>query len=357
MAVLERKSNPNPLQNSLASDLVSRRSGEKTYNEERSKLSYLVTGATGFVGAALCHKLRESGASVKVAYRQSGGLPHFSPGVTPVAIGPIGPECKLSEALHRVDTVLHLAARAHVMREIATDPIAEFRAVNTLGTETLARQAANSGVRRFVYVSSIKVNGENTPFGTSFTEADPHRPRDPYGISKSEAELALHRVTRETGMEIVIVRPPLVYGPGVKGNFLAMLKILHRGIPLPFGAIVNRRSLVYVENLVDALVLCATHPAAANNTYLVSDGDDVSTTELLRMLSQALGVPVWLIPVPPSFLTLGGAVLGKAAAFKRLLCSLVVDSSKIRRELGWKPPVGFQEGLQRTAEWFKSNHV
>jgi nucleoside-diphosphate-sugar epimerase len=315
-----------------------------------------VTGATGFVGAALCHKLHESGASVKAAYRQSGGSPHFSWGVTPVPIGPIGPECKLSEVLQGVDTVLHLAARAHVMREIATDPIAEFRAVNTIGTETLARQAADVGVRRFVYLSSIKVNGENTAVDTSFTEADPHRPRDPYGISKSEAELALHRVARETGMEIVIVRPPLVYGPGVKGNFLTMLRALRRGIPMPFGAVANRRSLVYLENLADALVLCATHPAATGETYLVSDGEDISTPELLRKLCEPLGIPLWLLPVPASVLRIGGTILGKSGAIERLLGSFIVDSGKIRRELGWTPPFTLTEGLQKTAEWFKGNH-
>lgn len=319
--------------------------------------SCLVTGATGFVGMALCRKLHESGVSVKAAYRRRGGVPNFPPEVTPIAIGSIGPEDQFVGVLNKVDTVLHLAARVHVMKDAATDPLAAFRVLNTLGTEVLARQAAAAGVRRFVYVSSIKVNGERTPTNIAFTEFDPHLPRDPYGISKSEAELALHRVTRETGMEIVIVRPPLVYGPGVKGNFERMLQALRRGLPLPLGAIDNRRSLVYVENLVDALVLCANHPAAANNTYLVSDGEDLSTPDLLRKLAEALATSARLFPAPRSFLRLGGAILGKTEVVERLLDSLLVDSGKIRRELGWRPPFTLTEGLQKTAEWFKSNHV
>lgn len=271
--------------------------------------SCLVTGATGFVGAELCRKLHQSGIFVKAAYRPHGSVPNFPLGVTPVAIGSIGPESQFAGVLDKVDTVLHLAARVHVMKDTDKDPLAAFRNLNTLGTETLARQAAAAGVRRFVYVSSIKVNGERTPTGIAFTEFDLHLPRDPYGISKSEAEQALHRVAGETGMEIVIVRPPLVYGQGVKGNFAKMLQALHQGLPLPLGTIDNLRSLVYVENLVDALVLCANHPAAANNTYLVSDGEDVSTPELLRKLAEALDTSVRLFPMPRSFLRLGGRYL------------------------------------------------
>jgi nucleoside-diphosphate-sugar epimerase len=319
--------------------------------------SCMVTGATGFVGAALCRKLHESGVFVKAAYRRSGSVPNFPLEVTPVAIGSIGPESQFSRVLDKVDTVLHLAARVHVMKDTDKEPLAAFRNLNTFGTETLARQAAAAGVRRFVYVSSIKVNGESTSTDIAFTEFDPHLPRDPYGISKSEAELALHRVTGETGMEIVIVRPPLVYGPGVKGNFERMLQALRRGLPLPLGTIDNRRSLVYVENLVDALVLCANHPAAANNTYLVSDDEDVSTPELLRKLAEALGTSARLFPAPRSFLRLGGAIFGKTEVVERLLDSLLVDSGKIKRELGWTPPFTLTEGLKKTAEWFKSNHA
>ena len=314
--------------------------------------SCFVTGATGVVGLALCRALLGSGASVRAAYRRSDGVPRLPPEVTPVAIRSIGPDSQWKEALNGVDTVLHLAARVHIMKDSAADPLVAFRAMNTLGTENLARQAAAAGVRRFVFVSSVKVNGESTPSDAGFTEADPHRPRDPYGISKSEAELALQRVSRETGLEVVIVRPPLVYGPCVKGNFLSVLKVLRRGLPLPLASVVNRRSLVYLGNLVDALILCARHPAAANQTYLVSDGEDVSTPDLLRRLAQAMGVPARLLPVPEALLRVGGSLAGRSKEMGRLLGSLVVDSSKITRELGWKPPFSLNEGLQRTADWF-----
>lgn len=317
----------------------------------------LVTGASGFIGRSLCRRLLESGCRVTAPKSRASSGSGLAPGLTSVAIDSIGPETRWEEALTGTDTVMHLAARVHVMKDKAADPLAEFRAVNTFGTENLARQAAAAGVWRFVFVRSIKVNGESTASDVGFTEADPHLPRDPYGVSKSEAELALYRIASKTGMEIVIIRPPLVYGPGVKGNFLAMLKALHRGIPLPLGAIVNRRSLVYRENLVDALMLCASHPAAAGQTYLVSDGEAMSTPDLLRKLGEALNVPARLLPVPVSVLRLGGKVLGKSGAMGRLLGSLVVNSGKIRRELGWAPPFSLAQGLQQTAEWFRSNQA
>ena len=318
----------------------------------------LVTGATGFVGRALCGELLRHGHVVCAALRCVEDSTRMAlEEVETIAVGEVNAATDWRKALAGCEAVVHLAARVHVMREEATDPLAEFRAVNAFGTENLARQAAATGVRRFVCVSTIKVNGDCTPPDAAFTEADLHLPKDPYGVSKSEAELALHRVARETGMEIVIVRPPLVYGPGVKGNFLTMLKALRRGIPMPFGAVSNRRSLVYLENLADALVLCATHPAATGETYLVSDGEDISTPELLRKLCEPLGVPLRLLPVPASVLRIGGTILGKSGAFERLLGSLIVDSSKIRLELGWTPPFTLTDGLRKTAEWFKSNNV
>lgn len=256
-----------------------------------------------------------------------------------------------------VDVVTHLAARVHVMHDEASDPLEEFRKVNVAGTENLARQAAKAGVKRLVYVSSIKVNGEATREGGKFSECDMPSPQDPYGISKCEAEQVLHCVAKETGLEIVIVRPPLVYGPGVKGNFAQMLKVLARGIPLPLASVDNKRSLVYVGNLVDALILCATHPAAVGQTYLVNDGEDISTSDLLRRLSVEMGHPARLFPCPKALLKLAGLLTGRADQVERLLGSLQVDSSKIRRELGWQPPYALEQGLRVTADGYRSEHI
>jgi nucleoside-diphosphate-sugar epimerase len=255
-----------------------------------------------------------------------------------------------STALQGVDVVIHLAARVHVMTDAADDPITEFRLVNTAGTEHLARCAAASGVKRFVYVSSIKVNGEATSGNARFTEQDQPNPQDAYGVSKWEAEQVLHRVAAETGLEVVIVRPPLVYGAGVKGNFAQMLRVVALGFPLPFAGVKNKRDLVYVGNLVDALITCAMHPAAAGNTYLVSDGEAVSTPDLLRGLAKALGVSSRVFALPIGLLKLAGALFGKADQVERLVGSLQVDSSKIRRELGWVPPFSVHDELTATVK-------
>lgn len=305
----------------------------------------LVTGASGFVGQRLCAETIERGWQVRAVLRTPDSSHN---GVESVSVGEIDSETNWTEALREVEVVVHLAARVHVMRDDANDPLEEYRRVNVAGTEHLARSAAVSGVKRLVYVSSIKVNGEATNGGTKFTETDAHSPQDPYGISKWEAEQALYRVAAETGLEVVIVRPPLVYGPGVKGNFAQMLKVLAKGIPLPLASVRNLRSLVYVENLVDALIVCATHPAAAGQTYLVSDGEDVSTPDLLRQLGAAMGHPARLFPCPSALLKLAGRLTGKAEQVERLLGSLRVDSGKIRRELNWRPPYTLWEGLQNT---------
>jgi nucleoside-diphosphate-sugar epimerase len=310
-------------------------------------MKFLITGANGFVGKALCAELLQREYAVRAALRTAGST------VEPmemVVVGAIDGETDWSAALSGIDVVIHLAARVHVMHDQAADPLAAFRHVNTEGTEYLARAAAASGVKRLVYVSSIKVNGEETYSGQHYKEADVPSPQDPYGISKWEAEQALHRVAAETGLEVVIVRPPLVYGAGVKGNFVQMLKVLAKGIPLPLASVKNLRSLVYIGNFVDALLKCATHPAAAGQTYLVSDGEDVSTPELLRQLGAAMGRPARLLPCPPALLKLGGRMLGKADQIDRLLGSLQVDSSKIRRELGWQPPFNLQQGLYLTVQ-------
>ena len=234
------------------------------------------------------------------------------------------------------------------MHDTSADPLEEFRKVNLHSTTNLARQAAQAGVKRLVYVSSIKVNGEETREGQKFSETDPPAPQDPYAISKWEAEQALHRVAGETGLEVVIVRPPLVYGPGVKGNFAQMLNVVAKGIPLPFASVRNLRSLIYVGNLADALIACAIHPAAAGQTYLVCDGEDVSTPDLLRQLATGMGVLARLLPCPPALLRLAGKLTGKSHQMGRLLDSLQVDGGKIRRDLGWRPPYTLREGLQNT---------
>lgn len=313
----------------------------------------LITGASGFVGQSLCKKMSQSGWLVNAAMRS---LCQLRANVNLVTVGKIDGETNWNEALSGVDVVIHLAARVHIMHDNTTNPLEEFCKVNVAGTERLARSAAANGVRRFIYISSIKVNGESTQWGNKFTESDVPSPQDPYGVSKWEAEQALHRVAAETGLEVVIVRPPLVYGAGVKGNFVQMLKVLAKGIPLPLASVRNLRSLIYVENLVDALVVCATHPAVAGQTYLVSDDKDISTPNLLRLLGAAMCHPAHLFPCPSILLKLTGRLTGKGKQFERLLGSLRVDSSKIRRELNWTPPYTLEQGLRATADWYRAAH-
>jgi nucleoside-diphosphate-sugar epimerase len=268
-------------------------------------------------------------------------------------MGSLSSEADWTVALRSVDQVVHLAARVHVMNDKSSDPLAEFRRVNVEGTANLARQAAAAGVRRFVYLSSIKVNGEFTEVGHPFTADDAPAPEDPYGVSKQEAELALRQIAADTGMEVVIVRPPLVYGPGVKANFESMMRWLARGVPLPLAAVTqNQRSLVALDNLVDLIMTCLSHPAAANQTFLVSDGEDLSTAGLIRRMGAALGHPARLFYVPPSMLKLGAQVVNKPGIYQRLCGSLQLDIAKTRRLLGWCPPVSVDEGLRRAAEGF-----
>jgi len=319
---------------------------------------WLITGANGFVGAALCASLLQRGHSIRKAMRkpESTAASASFAGKT-VVVGNIDAQTDWSAALYSIDVVVHLAARVHVMQESSSDPLAEFRRVNVAGTERLARAAAASRVKRLVYVSSIKVNGEATEGRQKFTETDTPAPQDPYGVSKCEAEQALRRVAQETGLEVVIVRPPLIYGAGVKGNFAQMLKVLGKGIPLPLASVNNRRSLVYVGNFAEALIACATHPAAAGQVYLVSDGEDISTPDLLRALATAIGVQARLIPVPSMLLQYMAQLFGRGAQADRLLGSLQIDSGKIRRELNWTPPYSLQQGLQATAEWYRTEHT
>ncbi len=316
----------------------------------------LVTGANGFVGSAFCGALIGRW-QVRGAVRKPGE--GCSRDGTELVPGSLSDDFDWTDALVGVSVVAHCAARVHVMNEESSDPLAEFRRVNVDGTLRLARQAATAGVKRFVFLSSIKVNGEQTQVGQPFTAEQQPNPRDSYGVSKMEAEEGLHALMRETGMEVVIIRPPLVYGPGVKANFLAMMHWLKRGIPLPLGAVTgNKRSLVALDNLVDLIVTCLDHPAAANQTFLVSDGESLSTAALLRRMGAALGRPARLIPVPVTMLKLTAALLGKSSVAQRLCGSLEVDISKTRELLGWVPPVSVDEGLRRTAaHWIESQQA
>lgn len=307
-------------------------------------LRLLITGASGFIGKAVCSQAVLNGHHVIGAFRTHGQVPV---NIEPYAVDEINGVTAWGGALTDVDAVIHLAARVHVMQETVADPLTAFRAVNVDGTINLAIQAAAAGIKRFIYISSIKVNGEFTPPGHAFIESDLANPIDAYGQSKHEAELVLRQLAVDTGMEVVIVRPPLVYGPGVKANFAALMRLVQRGWPLPLGAVNNQRSLVALDNLVDLIVTCLHHPAAANQTFLVSDGQDLSTAGLVQGMAQAAGVKARLLPVPVWALQAGASLLGKGAAVQRLCGNLQVDISKARTLLGWVPPVTVAEGLRR----------
>ena len=309
-------------------------------------MKVMITGANGFVGRSLCEALACREQSVVSVTRSS--ISDVIPNIFNFQIGSVSGDTDWQQGLQGCDTVVHLAARVHLMTDTAADPLLEFRRVNVDGTLKLARQAMEIGIRRFIFISSIKVNGEFTRFGQKFTVDDHPAPQDAYAISKYEAELGLRELAENTGMEVVILRPPLLYGPGVKANFLVMMQWLARGIPLPFGAIHNKRSLLALDNLVDLIVTCLDHPAAVNQTFLVGDGDDLSTTELLRRMALALGKPARLVPVPPWILQFIATLLGKKALMQRLCGSLLIDISKTKEVLGWEPPITVDEGLRRT---------
>lgn len=313
-------------------------------------MKVLVTGASGFLGNAVLLRLNGMNGVTAIGSVRRAAM-FADTGAPTVTVGELSDQTDWSSgALAGLQAVVHTAARVHVMQEAASNPLEEFRRVNVQGTLNLARQEAAAGVRRFVFISSIKVNGEVTHLGRPFTADDAPAPMDVYGISKLEAEQGLREIAMQTGMEVVIIRPPLVYGPGVKANFATMIHWLRRGIPLPLGAIHNQRSLVALDNLVDLIVTCLTHPAAANQTFLVADGEDVSTTELLRRMGQALGRPARLVPVPVSWLKLAAAMVGKQHMAQRLCESLQVDIEKTRRLLGWTPPISLDEGVRRAAD-------
>lgn len=312
----------------------------------------LITGGTGFVGRALSSQILLDGKwNPRVATRI--GSIGVTRDIATVLVPGLTPDSDWRGALSGVSVVVHAAARVHIMKEEAPDPVGQFRFTNVHGTLNLARQAAEAGVCRFVFISSIKVNGEQTESGRLFHANDLPAPEDAYGLSKWEAEQGLLELARETGMEVVIIRPPLVYGPGVKGNFATLLRWMAKGVPLPLGAVrQNRRSLVGLDNLVDLIVTCLDHPAAANQVFLASDGEDLSTTELLERIGRAMGKPTRLLPVPVWTLQAGATLLGKRDVARRLLGSLQVDISKTRDLLGWEPPVSVDEGLRRAVAPF-----
>jgi nucleoside-diphosphate-sugar epimerase len=315
----------------------------------------LVTGANGFVGAALCELLVEQRIATRAAVRTGNYAKVHPRNMQTTEVGGIHAGTDWSAALAGMTHVVHLAARVHVMREVARDPLADFRSVNTAGTENLARQAATAGVRRFIYVSTIKVNGERTS-GRPFCADDDPQPKDAYAQSKLEAELALKEIGHYSGMEAVIVRPPLVYGPGVKGNFLSMLRVIRRGWPLPLASCSNRRSLVGLTNLVSLLEKCVAHPAAAGQVFLAADGEDLSTPELLCRVAHALGRKARVLPFPPAILRMAASIAGHPGVYERLCGSLQIDTGKTRKLLGWEPPLSIDEELVRTAHWFLASN-
>jgi UDP-glucose 4-epimerase len=312
-------------------------------------LNVLVTGATGFIGSALVDHLSKRGHRVRAAVRGRAANLQAAAGIS--IVGDLSPTTDWSVSLEGMDVVVHCAARVHVMKESAADSLEAFRRTNVASTLHLTRQAVAAGVKRFVFISSIGVNGAET-HGRPYTVADPARPHSPYAVSKHEAELELQALAASSGLEVVIIRPPLVFGPNAPGNFKRLMQALHQGIPMPFGAIDNRRSLVALENLVDLIETCVHHPAAAQQTFLVSDGEDVSTTALLQRVAAALGRPARLLPVPAGLLRGVAKALGKAEFAQRLCGSLQVDIAHTQARLGWQPVVTLDEALAGTARHF-----
>ena len=307
----------------------------------------LLTGATGFVGRSLALALIQKHTALICSVRK----PTHIAGADCRLVDELSPNTDWRHCLDQVDTVIHCAARVHVMQETANDPLQLFRNVNVAGTLQLAKQAAAAGVKQFIFLSSVKVNGEKTDIGSAFTEDCEPQPIDPYGISKLEAERALFELGRITGMAITVIRPPLIYGPGVGANFLSLLRWVQRGIPLPLASIRNQRSFVFIDNLVSLISCCIQNPRASNQVFLVSDGRDMSTTELLKKSATSFKVSSRLLPCPASLLILMANLLGKKSVADRLCESLQVDISKASRILEWTPPHTVEQGLQATANY------
>jgi nucleoside-diphosphate-sugar epimerase len=315
-------------------------------------MKILVTGANGFIGKALCEKLAAEGRSVFGAVRSIQHGSNLPAGVDIIEVGDIDGRTDWRPFLVDIHTVIHLAARVHVMRESEIDPQTKFRSVNVDGTAHLANTAAENGVRHFIYLSSIKVNGEENTI--PYTEADDYKPMGPYAISKMEAELGLRQIEIKHNLATTILRTPLVYGPGVKANFLRLLYLVKCGIPLPLGSVANKRSLIYLGNLIDAIIACVANPNTAGQTYLISDDGEMSTPELYRQLAFCLERPSRLFPFPPSLILALGQLTGKSDVVNRLLKSLMIDSTKFRQDLNWQPPYTVNQGLTETAQWYKN---
>ncbi|MCK5195191.1 MAG: SDR family oxidoreductase [Desulfobulbaceae bacterium] len=316
------------------------------------KYKTLVTGANGFVGSALCCRLQEKKWPVKALMRSSRGISNNNIFFDAASIGDIGNESELKGILKGIHTVIHLAARVHVMKETVSDSLREFRKVNVEVTTELANASAKEGIKRFIYLSTIKVNGDKT-FDKPFSADDQADPTDPYAISKWEAEQRLHEIGRNTGMEIVVVRPPLVYGRGVKGNFLRLLEMVNKGAVFPLANVKNKRSMISIDNLVDFLMCCMAHPAAVNETFFVSDDDDLSTPQLIGLLAKHLDKSVRLMPFPLWALKGCATLLGKKNIVERLCGSLQIDITKAKKLLDWQPSVSVDEGLMKTVEWYR----
>ena len=315
-----------------------------------------ITGANGFIGKPLADFLERNGYCVTRIIRREESFSVNSP-KNPVVICDLTKDTNWNSTLEGMDTLIHLAARVHVMRDTLDDPLTEFRQVNTNTTLNLAHQAAKAGISRFIYLSSIKVNGEETNLGHPFSENDQPAPQDAYAISKLEAEQGLYEIAKTHELDVVIIRPPLVYGPGVKGNFLRMMQWVILGAPLPFHSIQNKRSLLGLDNLLDFIGTCIEHSAAANEVFLVSDGVDLSTPGLLHCVGDALGKPVRLFSVPQKLLEISLQIMQKRNLSQRLLGSLQINLNKANKMLGWIPPYHIEEGLKKTAqEFLRSKH-